>query len=146
MVKKSLVCTLLILMWIPAYVSAEPASKESVKAFMEQSGSGEIGIQMVNQLLPMLKKIAPDASEKFWDDFAAQMDAKKVVEMIIPIYQKYFDGKDIQELTAFYKTEVGKKLIRVQPKIMQESMVVGQAWGSGIASDVFKKYKAEYSK
>ena len=36
-----------------------------------------------------------------------------------------------------------KKLIKVQPAIMQESMMIGQQWGQNIAREVLEKYKAQ---
>jgi len=95
----------------------------------------------MNQMLPSLKVMVPDAPDNFWREFMAGVNSDDLVEMIIPIYQKYLTEKDISELNKFYSSPVGKKLIRYQPIIMQESMTVGQRWGENIAKEVLKKYK-----
>ena len=74
----------------------------------------------------------------------AEVDADEMIEMVIPIYQKYLTEEDIQAINAFYNTPEGKKLIRVQPAIVQESVQAGQQWGEELARRVIEKYEEEY--
>lgn len=122
---------------------AEQASAESVKQLMNKTGAGELGVQAMNQMLPALKNLVPDAPEAFWDDYMAGFNPEDLIEMTVPIYQKYLTEDEIQAINAFYDTPAGKKLIRVQPNIMQESMMAGQQWGQAVAKDVMDKYRAE---
>lgn len=120
----------------------EVASPESVKSLMVKSGAGDMGVQMLNQMLPALKQMIPDATDKFWQDFMSQVNGDDIINMIIPIYQKYLSQEDISAINRFYDSPAGKKLIQVQPNIMQESMAVGQEWGQQIAIDVMNKYQS----
>lgn len=133
-------------LFISTTVFSEPASKRSIEKLMERTGAGQLGIQVMNQMLPSLKKMVPDAPEEFWRDFMAEVDANEMVNMVIPIYQKYLTEEDVKVMNAFYNSETGKKLIRVQPSIMRESMMLGQQWGQGIAQKVLTKYKAQAKK
>ena len=126
----------------PAY--SEPASPESIRKLMESTGAGEVGVQVINQMLPAMKQLVPNAPEEFWQDFMAEINADEMIDLVIPIYQKYLTEEDIQAINAFYNTPEGKKLIRVQPLIIQESMQVGQQWGEEIARKVIKRYEEEY--
>ena len=137
--KNLLIVLILILFTIPAY--AQRASSQSIKELLDKTQAGDMGIQVMNQMLPSLKVMVPDAPDNFWREFMAGVNSDDLVEMIIPIYQKYLTEKDISELNKFYSSPVGKKLIRYQPIIMQESMTVGQRWGENIAKEVLKKYK-----
>jgi hypothetical protein len=137
--KNLLMVLILILFTIPAY--AQRASSQSIKELLDKTQAGDMGIQAMNQMLPSLKVMVPDAPDNFWREFMAGVNSDDLVEMIIPIYQKYLTEKDISELNKFYSSPVGKKLIRYQPIIMQESMTVGQRWGENIAKEVLKKYK-----
>jgi|TARA_B100001964_G_C13695643_1_gene363731 hypothetical protein len=137
--KNLLMVLILILFTIPAY--AQRASSQSIKELLDKTQAGDMGIQVMNQMLPSLKVMVPDAPDNFWREFMAGVNSDDLVEMIIPIYQKYLTEKDISELNKFYSSPVGKKLIRYQPIIMQESMTVGQRWGENIAKEVLKKYK-----
>lgn len=122
---------------------AEQASAESVKQLMQKTGAGELGIQAMKQMLPALKNIIPDAPESFWTDYMAEFNPEDLVEMTVPIYQKYLTEEEVQALNAFYDTPAGKKLIKVQPLIMQESMMAGQQWGQTVAQDVMQKYQSQ---
>ena len=122
---------------------AEQASAESVKILMDKTGAGELGVQAMNQMLPALKNMVPNAPETFWDDYMAEFNPDDLVNMTLPIYQKYLTEEEVQAINAFYDTPAGKKLISVQPKIMQESMMAGQEWGRAVAMDVIKRYEQQ---
>jgi len=124
-------------------VSAEPASKESIKILMEKTGAGDLGVQMMNQMIPALKNAIPEAPDKFWTDVMGEINANEIVELVIPLYQKHLTEEDIKEINAFYDTPAGKKLIQTQPIIIQESFEVGQQWGQKIAKEIVEKYKAQ---
>ena len=120
---------------------AGPASKESVSRLMHKTGAGNMGVQVFQQMLPALKKMVPDAPEDFWAEVMSEVDANTIVELVIPVYQKYLTEQDIRAINAFYDSEAGKKLIEVQPAIMQESMLIGQQWGKEVARGVIEKYR-----
>lgn len=129
---------------LPAF--SKPASQENIRKLMEITGAGEMGIQMMNQMLPALKQMIPDAPEEFWTDVMAEVDGNQIIELVIPVYQKYLSEEDVTAINAFYNTPAGKNLIQVQPAILQESMMLGQEWGQGIAEKVIIKYKAQANK
>ena len=124
-------------------VVAEPASKESVRALMNKTGAGDVGKQMLKQMIPALKQMIPDAPEKFWTDVMAETNANEMIELVIPVYQKHLNAQDIKQLNAFYDSPVGKKLVSAQPAIMQETMMLGQKWGQQTAGNVLEKYKSQ---
>ncbi len=125
-----------------SFTFAENASVASVKELMDKTGAGEMAIQAMNQMLPMIKKMVPEAPEAFWLEFEQELNPNELVEMIIPIYQKHFSQEDIDAVNAFYDTKAGKNFIQSQPLIMQESMIVGQAWSQGIVQKVMMKAQA----
>lgn len=136
----------LLLCLTPVYASAEssqPASKESIQTLMQTTGAENMAKQMASQIIPMLKKLVPEAPESFWEDFFKEINAEQINELIIPIYQKYLTEQDIKAINAFYQSPAGQKLIRVQPQISKESMVAGQLWGQQIAEKVITKYKQQ---
>ena len=128
-----------ILFTMPLF--AKPAKPESIKYMMEKTGAKKMGLLMMNQMLPNLKKLAPNAPESFWKDIKSEINMDELVDLIIPIYQKYLNQEDIEAINKFYDTKAGQKLIKVNPKIMQESMIAGREWGSKIAQNVISKIK-----
>ena len=146
--KKMITQTILAttLLFSSVAMSEEPATKESIKALLQLTGAGQLGVQAMNQMLPELKKMAPDAPESFWVDFMNGVDGDVLENMVIPIYQKHLTESDIQVLNEFYQSDAGKKFISVQPLIMQESMQVGQQWGQNLAREVIQKYEDQKKK
>jgi len=127
-----------------ATINAEPASTESIKSMMELTQSSNVGVQILNQLAPAIKKMIPDASEEFWVKVAKDINPNEFQDLIIPVYKKYLTEEDIVAITHFYNTPSGKKLIKVQPNIMQESYKIGQEWGQGVAKEIVATYKNEH--
>ena len=139
--KKALIGLLILV--APFCVFSEEASEESIRALMQRSGAGDMGLQVMNQLVPALKQMAPDAPEEFWQNFMAEFSADELIQLTIPVYQKHLSQDDIDALNKFYDTAAGQNMIKAQPMIMQESMIIGQAWGQGIAKKVLEKYQAQ---
>ncbi|MGB5918319.1 DUF2059 domain-containing protein [Arcobacter sp.] len=144
---KKIISMIVLMFLCGTTLFASPAKEESVRELIELSGSKNIGKMFMNQLLPNLKRLAPDAPEEFWDKMTKEIDMDKMVELTIPIYQKYLNEEDIQAINKFYKTEAGQKLIKQTPQIMQESMMAGQQWGREIAQKIVSELKEkEYIK
>ncbi|MBP93437.1 MAG: hypothetical protein CMC55_04900 [Flavobacteriaceae bacterium] len=53
----------------------------------------------------------------------------KLYEQLADIYMEEFTQDEIQELVAFYKTDLGKKLASKQSLLTQKGMILGQSWG-----------------
>ncbi|MDP5029121.1 MAG: DUF2059 domain-containing protein [Paraglaciecola sp.] len=121
---------------------AQPAKKASIEQLMQLTGAGDLSAQMMNQMLPAMQQMIPDAPPTFWDTFKQELDANELMKMIIPVYQKHLSEEDIQAILAFYSTPAGKKLISAQPAIMQESMMIGQQWGQQVFMRAKQKFDA----
>ncbi len=114
---------------------------EKIKTLLEVTGSGKIGMQVVTQMIAAFKENYSNISDEFWNEFAKEIKPDDLVNLIIPVYEKYYTEDDIDQMIAFYKTPVGKKMIEVLPKVSQESMAVGQAWGKDLGEKVVVKMK-----
>ena len=70
-----------------------------------------------------------------------------LLDEIIPIYARHFTHQDVLDMIAFYETPLGRKTLEVTPKIMQESMQLGQQWAlrvmPGVQEKVTARLKAE---
>lgn len=79
--------------------------------------------------------------EDFWNDFLKELNSDVLIKMIIPIYDKYYTESEIKQLTEFYQSSLGKKVIATMPVVVQESMQAGQAWGKEIGEKVYNNLK-----
>lgn len=123
-------------------LSAQDSTKiKHIQQFMEITGSGKLGMQVLTNVTAAYKNIYPDAGSEFWDEFIKEVNPQTLVDMVIPVYEKNFSDEDIVQLIAFYQTPLGKKVVEKMPFIMQESMQIGAAWGKQITEKVMEKLK-----
>lgn len=136
----SLLLAFLAILSAPAY--AEPASSESVKRLLQNTGAAEIGTQIFNQMLPVMKSTIPAAPESFWDEVVAEMNVEEIIDLVVPIYQRHLSQEDVDAVADFYASPAGQRFLEAQPAILQESMAVGSAWGEEITRRIMEKYQA----
>lgn len=135
--KKSSIVLFLTVLSICSY--AQTATKtENIRKLLELTGSGKIGVQVAQNMIVSFKKVYPSVPEEFWEGFKMELNSEVLVEMVIPIYDKYYTETEIKELTDFYATPIGRKVITVTPLISQESMQAGQKWGKELGEKLYK--------
>lgn len=142
--KKLLLGTVLAATLSMAY--AEKPSTDSVKALLNQLEAGQLGVQMMSQMMPSLKQMAPNAPDSFWESFMSKVKSDEIVDMLVPVYQQHLSQSDIDALRDFYATDAGKSFIKAQPHIARDSMLIGQQWGQRLARDVLAEYRKQYGK
>jgi hypothetical protein len=114
---------------------------------MELTGSGDLGVQVLKNMVPAFQQAYPSVPQAFWDDFMKEVKPSELVDLVVPIYGKYYSEQDIDQLIAFYNSPIGKKTISALPMIMQESMNAGQTWGMELGQKVAQRLKEKgYSK
>lgn len=145
-----LVALSMIMLFAATFVSAQNADankayKEELAKMMKASGALTAAQDMVPQIVNMMKQSAPTVDDSFWESFATKWKAKfadKMVELYVPIYQKYLTLEDLKKIVAFYETPAGKKLGEATPKMTMESMELGQKLGTEIAGELQKELEA----
>ena len=115
------------------------AKLSDIRKLMNLTGGGDVGKQVVEQMLETFKQSNPDIPATFWDEFMKEIDANQLIELNVPIYDKHLTHEDIKGIIAFYESPVGKKFIEVLPKIVEESYAAGQQWGYGIGTKLRSK-------
>ena len=121
----------------------DAAKKADIKKLLVATGAGNMGMQVVNQMVNMQRRQNPNVPKEFWDDFLSQVSGDELIDLTIPAYAKHLTHDEIKELIKFYESPVGKKLVKVQPQIMQESMVAGQKWGMDLGRRIAEQLKSK---
>jgi hypothetical protein len=67
-------------------------------------------------------------------------------DMLAGIYAQNFSVDELHDLTAFYHSPTGQKLIARQPVIARASMIVGQQFGQTLVNDLKEKITEELRK
>lgn len=137
---------LLVIALLATQTFAKEATKQSVIEMMNITGANELGSQFMEQLVVNFKKMDEKVPEKYWDDLAKEVDMNEITQKMIPVYQKYFTQEDVDKAIEFYNTEAGKKLLKHQTTIYQDSVEAGRAWINDIGKMFYTKYKKDYMK
>ena len=109
------------------------------------TGALKIGVQFATvigqQMTEMIRAMQPDIHDSVITIMNEELkilieetmhEESGFVDKLIDIYAKYYSHKDIKNLIAFYKTDTGKKTIEIMPNLLQESMELGQKWGTAM--------------
>ena len=118
----------------------------AVDKLMEVSGAkttlkAQFPVIMSN-LREMLKGIPDDVFAKIEAKYQ-EIFLKRMTEFYAPIYNRYFTLEDIKEYIAFYETNLGRKVARTNPSLMNDLYQAGQQVGMAIAQSVVEELKAE---
>lgn len=90
------------------------------------NGNAKLSADQKKSALAKAKAELPKAASAFT---AMLNDPKLYDELIaesIPLYARHYTAAEIHEITAFYRTPVGAKMLATMPKLMQESMAISQ--------------------
>lgn len=109
---------------------------EKIKELMEVMGTKNNMNNVLNNMVTQYKSIYPQISEEYWKKTISDENVNDLLNKMTPLYSKYYTEKEINDLVAFYKTPTGKKMVETMPQLMNESMAIGQKWGTDIASKV----------
>lgn len=128
---------------------AEAPSADYVAAidkFLEVSGSKETMKVQFPVLMNALKNMLPDIPE----DVFAKIEAKyrelffnRMVELIAPIYNRYFTLEELKNYIAFYETDLGRKIAKVSPTLINNLFKVGEQAGAFIMQSVIAELKSK---
>ncbi len=77
--------------------------------------------QQSQEVLDSMIKMMPSDVR---DSFTKALNADEMMELVIPVYERYLTIDDLKSVIKFYKSPAGKKLLEAQPKIMKDSMIV----------------------
>lgn len=119
------------------------AKEKDIRKLLDLTGSGKIGVQVMEGMIANFKTSNPNVPDTFWDEFKKEASPQSLVDMIVPIYDKHFTHDDIKGLIAFYEGDLGKKITATMPQITQESMAVGQKWGMELGLKIQNKLKEQ---
>ncbi len=119
------------------------AKLKDIRKLMDITGSGNLGMQVMANMIESYKKMLPNVPPSFWDSFLKEVDSDSLVELIIPIYDKYLTHDEIKDIIKFYESPSGRKLVKVLPMITNESMEAGSKWGKEIGNRLIERLQNE---
>ena len=106
---------------------------------------------MTNGLAAIVQQRHPSHGAAIGDVFGSLKQrfldrSGEMIEMIAPLWAEKFTAEDLDAIADFFATPVGRKLVSVQPEIMQRSMQLGMVWGQRIGAEVEAEARIELKK
>ena len=126
-----------------AQTEIDKEKRQEIEKMLRLTGMEKLMEQIKTQMISSLKTQMTEVPSTFWDKFQQKMDTRTLLEMIIPLYDKYYTTEDIKAVNAFYSSPTGQKLLATLPQIMQESVAIGQAWGEKIGKQAIEEMAQE---
>ncbi|HYL61878.1 MAG TPA: DUF2059 domain-containing protein [Candidatus Methylomirabilis sp.] len=82
--------------------------------------------------------------ELFFQRFQSKFKPQALLDVAVPIYDKYFTREEIEGLTHFYKTPLGQKTLSVLPQTLlemqTESRKIGEQIGQESMTEVLEEH------
>jgi hypothetical protein len=139
-----------------AYCQAAPAdaltaARELVVASRATDQFKALLPLIIQQLKPVVVQGRPEI-ERDYDKImplmmeSAQRQLDQMMEEMAAIYAGNFTADEIRQVTAFYRTPVGQKVLDKTPIIAQQSMMSGQKFGQRAAQELQVRIREELRK
>jgi len=93
------------------------AKRELVVELLRVTRAQRQAQEMLDVMLAMLP-------EDVQDTLRETFKPEEMVREIIPVYEKYLSVEDLRALLAFYRSPAGQKLLRIQPDLTKDAMIV----------------------
>lgn len=133
-----------------------PEKRAAIEKLLEVTGVLELGQRfssvIVAQMTETLRATHADIPPKALDILPEVVNgviAENIgtfKETVVHIYDEHYTLEDVKGLNQFYSTDLGRKVIRTLPGLMQESMVAGQKWGQALGPEIGRRIQARFKK
>jgi uncharacterized protein len=127
-----------------ASASTQPeqdGKRTEIRKLIELTGAANVSADALRQIIAPLRAGFPQVPDEFWDSFVKEVRSDELIDLVVPIYDKYYTLEEIRDLTRFYQSPVGQKTIKVLPKLSAEAIDAGQEWGRIVADRAMRKLK-----
>jgi len=138
----------------PQQAKIDPAKEADIRKLLEVTGAKDLALQtmgnMEKNIRPMLTASLPagDYREQlidlFFTKFHSKVQTQQIVDMAVPVYDKYFSDDEIKGLTQFYGTPLGHKTLQVLPSLMGELQSQGSEWGQRLGRESMEEVLTEH--
>jgi hypothetical protein len=125
-----------------AQTSADQAERiTAAKNLIKASNAVEGMVAAMRANLPVQRQAMPQIPEEFWTRFEARMvkEAPTLGDSIAVLYARTFSLRELQEVTAFFASPIGRRFVEVQPLLVAESSALGQRWGARLGDQIAKE-------
>ena len=132
--------------------SPDRARLNAAKEMMLQSGAvrqfDEAVPLMLDQMRQGFTSVAPDKGKEIREVFELLVPRflqrkGELIDQIAALYAAELSLEDLNAVIGFYRSPVGIRFADIQPKILRESMQLGQTWGERLGMELHDEARRE---
>ena len=151
------VAAALVALGLPAYAQSKPsaAAMTDARQLIKVTGAATLfnpliaGVVEQAKLLflqqnPDLAKDLNEVAAKLRTEYAPRLS--ELTTHVATLYARRFTEPELKQLLTFYQSPVGKKLVDLQPQIVDSSMKYAQDWANKLSDQVIDKMREEMKK
>jgi uncharacterized protein len=127
----------------------------AAKELVELKGGSQMFDPVINSIVeqtkgallqtnPQLSKDLNEVSTQLRAEFGPRRD--ELMNEAARRYAARFSEAELKELTNFFKSTLGKKMIMQEPQILDETFGFVQQWGPRVAEEAMNRFRAEMKK
>jgi len=115
-------------MMIASFTEMEKALPQMMRDQMAavMDADPTVGAEEKKAALAKVEQVLPGASQAISSLFKDPALIDEMMAEIAPLYFKNYTVAELHELTAFYRTPLGRKVVALSPRLSTESMAAGQ--------------------
>ncbi|RYX86592.1 MAG: DUF2059 domain-containing protein [Bradyrhizobiaceae bacterium] len=134
---------------------ASPAAIGYAKEILQMKNASAMYANAIPNMVQRVKDSLLQSNLNYQKDLnevavvVAQANAgrdKEIGEQMARIYASDFTEAELKDLTAFYKSPLGQKLLKMEPQSISASVNYMQQWAQQFAEQVNGQFRAEMRK
>ena len=86
----------------------------------------KLDAEQKKQAIAKAEQTLPGVAQAMSKIFNDQTLIDQMIDEMVPLYTSNYTVEEIRQLTAFYKSPVGRKMMALTPKLAAEGMAIGQ--------------------
>ena len=138
---------------------AQPKPSEdamtAARAFVEASGAAaqfdQVMPLIADQMSKAFRSLAPNRASEI-DETMAEVVKRfisrksELIDEIAAIYADKLAVDDLREITKFYQSGAGRRMVEILPEVTRRAAAVGQTWGQRIGAEIASEMRRELKK
>jgi len=130
------------------------AKVADIRRLLELTGATALAKQamdsMEKSIKPLLTNSFPPGEYReklidlFFERFHSKVSSEQLLDLAIPVYDKYLTHEEIKDLIKFYETPLGQKTLSVLPQLVSEMQQNGKKWGGDLGKQSMQEVLTEH--
>jgi uncharacterized protein len=95
--------------------------------------------QSFEEIYKSLKDKSIQVPPKMWKEILSEIDMDKLMEELIPVYDKYLSSEEIQQLLKYKPSSENEKEAQRKTKLFQKKLKINAIWGHKLVIKIQQK-------